>query len=581
MVLMSLAILLVSFISMNIQAAELPGADINVNLSLREVSLRAAFRALADVAGMNIIADNSVQGTVTLNLENITFLEAVELLSKTNGLSYRIIGNTVLIASPDRLQSGFSEKVTKVFELKNSQPEEVKKSLNLLVDDKELRIDNRTNSLVVNTYKTLLPEIKAVIDSLDKPKKQIALQARIEEVSRDKTKELGINWGFGNLNVSPENSTSSTEDNNIVEIGSTELGYKATLNLLESNGDATLLANPQIATIDGEEASINIGDEVPIITTVTTDTETRDKVEFKDIGINLLIIPRVTNNEKIVVKVKPEVSTISGYITSKATGNSYPQISTRKAQTRIRVQDGKTIAIGGLIKDKEIESLAKVPFLGALPMLGKLFQSKSIENKKTELIIFITPKIISDGKEVESEFEKAKQIEEAGHGKIDESLSEGQEEEERNQFTNEKIIPFDYKVRESDTFWSISRRFDISFTKIMDHNDIEYIRPLEAGEILSIPIARDQYYKVQEGDTIESIAEEYKIKAAEIMVINDVHSLKGKAGTKLVLPVKVKAEDRYMDSDNEEAYPTPEQEESSDEVKTTKDQTDDNNKKED
>jgi len=550
-IVISLIVLIMNLFSVNVMAETLPGADTKVNLNLTGVSLRDAFRALAEVAEMNIITDNSVQGNVTINLQDITFLEAVELLAKTNGLSYRIVGNTVLVAPPSRLKAGFSEKVTRVFKLKNSEPAEVKESLNLLVKDSAIRVDDRTKSLVVTAYKSQLPQIKKVINKLDQSKKQIVLQARIEEISRNELEELGISWDFGNLNLDPkqitDKSTSNDDFNNIIEVGSTELGYKAVMNLLESNGNATLLANPQIATIDGEEATIEIGDEVPIVTTVTTDKETTDKVEFKNIGINLKITPRVTNSNEIVVKVNPKVSTITGYVTT--TENKYPQISTREAKTMIRVQDGKTIAIGGLIKDEEIENLTKVPLLGDIPIFGKLFQNKKVDLAKRELVIFITPKIISDGEEAIVERESLVKSKENTQNKSDAEFTpyKVHKDKSRNKDILEdvKIVPFEYKVKGTDTFWSISKQFKISFAAIMEHNGIKYMRPLSAGEVLTIPVPANNYYKVKEGDTVKDIAEEYNIFTQPIRQINSIKSLDGKAGMKLVLPVEVKEEDRY------------------------------------
>jgi len=336
--------------SVNVMAETLPGADTKVNLNLTGVSLRDAFRALAEVAEMNIITDNSVQGNVTINLQDITFLEAVELLAKTNGLSYRIVGNTVLVAPPSRLKAGFSEKVTRVFKLMNSEPAEVKESLNLLVKDSAIRVDDRTNSLVITAYKSQIPQIEEVIDTLDQSKKQVVLQARIEEISRDELEKMGIDWSFDTLKlIGNDGKAMKTLEMFGESVDNATVRYSSILDLLESNNKADLLANPQIATIDGKTASIKIGDQVPIVTTdVDSDGSKSSTVEFKDVGINLKITPRVTNNNKIVVKVRPEVSTVTGYTD---TTPEYPIVSTRTAETNVRIQDGKTFAIGGLIKD--------------------------------------------------------------------------------------------------------------------------------------------------------------------------------------------------------------------------------------
>jgi len=534
--------------SVNVMAETLPGADTKVNLNLTGVSLRDAFRALAEVAEMNIITDNSVQGNVTINLQDITFLEAVELLAKTNGLSYRIVGNTVLVAPPSRLKAGFSEKVTRVFKLMNSEPAEVKESLNLLVKDSAIRVDDRTNSLVITAYKSQIPQIEEVIDTLDQSKKQVVLQARIEEISRDELEKMGIDWSFDTLKlIGNDGKAMKTLEMFGESVDNATVRYSSILDLLESNNKADLLANPQIATIDGKTASIKIGDQVPIVTTdVDSDGSKSSTVEFKDVGINLKITPRVTNNNKIVVKVRPEVSTVTGYTD---TTPEYPIVSTRTAETNVRIQDGKTFAIGGLIKDEEIKAMSKVPLLSELPILGKLFQSESTEIAKRELIIFITPKIISDGEEVDTQLKNEfKSTEEEYNNES--NVKEGQDNNSQNNLIdkkglkNTKIVPFEYKVKGTDTFWSISKQFKISFAAIMEHNGIKYMRPLSAGEVLTIPVPANNYYKVKEGDTVKDIAEEYNIFTQPIRQINSIKSLDGKAGMKLVLPVEVKEEDR-------------------------------------
>lgn len=547
-IVISLIVLIMNLFSVNVMAETLPGADTKVNLNLTGVSLRDAFRALAEVAEMNIITDNSVQGNVTINLQDITFLEAVELLAKTNGLSYRIVGNTVLVASPSQIKAGFSEKVTKVFKLMNSEPAEVKKSLNLLVGGNSIRVDDRTNSLIITAYKSQIPQIERVINKLDRAKKQVVLQARIEEISRDELEKMGIDWSFDTLKlIGNDGKAMKTLEMFGESVDNATVRYSSILDLLESNNKADLLANPQIATIDGKTASIKIGDQVPIVTTdVDSDGSKSSTVEFKDVGINLKITPRVTNNNKIVVKVRPEVSTVTGYTD---TTPEYPIVSTRTAETNVRIQDGKTFAIGGLIKDEEIKAMSKVPLLSELPILGKLFQSESTEIAKRELIIFITPKIISDGEEVDTQLKNEfKSTEEEYNNES--NVKEGQDNNSQNNLIdkkglkNTKIVPFEYKVKGTDTFWSISKQFKISFAAIMEHNGIKYMRPLSAGEVLTIPVPANNYYKVKEGDTVKDIAEEYNIFTQPIRQINSIKSLDGKAGMKLVLPVEVKEEDR-------------------------------------
>ncbi|GAB6137110.1 LysM peptidoglycan-binding domain-containing protein [Halanaerobaculum tunisiense] len=485
-----------------------------INLNFKEIDLKDAFRALADVADKNVITDSSVQGKVTVHLEEITFLAAVELLAKTNGLDYKVVNNTVLVAAPEKLRQGFGEKITDVFKLQNSEPQEVKKSLDSLIKEGLIKVDDRTKSLVVTAYQSQIPMIKRVIKQLDQAKRQVVLQARIEEMSRDRLEELGLNWDIGNFS----SFKFSASDEETVEIGNTGIGvnYKKFLRLLEDRGHASVLANPQITTVTGKEARINIGDQVPIPQT-NSDGETR--VEFKDVGISLKITPRITSPNKVFIKVNPEVSIVSRYKELKTA--KYPIISTRQAQTNVRVEDGQTIAIGGLIKEKELKNLSKVPFLGDLPILGKLFQSSSTEETKKELVIFITPKIIED--------------------KAAKTNTKVQD--------NKQIVTYDYEVQAGDTLWNLSELFNLSFAELIKFNDFKTLPDLKPGQVIKIPVPKDHYYRVQAGDTIEQIVTEYDITRQQVIKMNNLEKLETITGLQLVLPTKVKPTDRVEDFD--------------------------------
>lgn len=507
------------------------------NLNFKEVKLRDAFRALADIANMNVITDDSVSDDkkVTLQLTNITFFEAVELLARTNNLDYKIVNNTVLIAEPGNLRKGFQEKETKVFKLQNAEPKAIKESITSIVDEKSIKVDERAESLIITAYEGQLEKVRTVIKSLDKAKQQIVIQARIEEVSHDGLKELGIDWDFGDLKVSAGGSDSDSGGANL-EVGNVKLSYSSMLNMLEENNQATVLANPQITTIDGKQANINIGDEVPI---VRSGTDGAPKVNFKDVGINLTIKPQITEKNQVFINVTPEVSVVSKYIETQ--GGKYPVVSSRKAQTNVKVESGETIALGGLIKEEEMEKMSKVPVLGNLPVLGKLFQKKNTRREKRELIIFLTPEIIGEKKVVSSESEQK------GSDKSGSSIGSSQVEP--------GIVSIGYKVKEDETLWGIGQKFNIFYAKIMRANNLRSKGEIKAGQTLEVPVPKRYYYRVKKGDTIEEIASKYNIKPERIKDINGISSLDDKYGMKLVLPVKVKDEDWVVDfSKDKEEY---------------------------
>ncbi|WP_018247711.1 LysM peptidoglycan-binding domain-containing protein [Orenia marismortui] len=500
-----LMMLVLSLFSMNLSAF---GEENNIEMNFRGVDLKDAFRAIADISGMNIITDKSVAGPVTVDLKNIPALEAIELLAKTNGLDYRIVGNTVLIGSPEKLKNSFDKRETRVFKLENAIPKDIQKSLELLVGKDSIEIDTRTNSLIVSAYKKEMKDVEKVIFQLDEAKKQVMIEARIEDISRDELDSMGINWNFAKETVSNGASiiwdnVNATKEANVVEVGDVTMDYKSVLGLLKKNGDSVTLANPHLSTIDGKEAVINIGQEIPIIRETKSDDETTREVEFRTVGTILKLTPRITNGA-VSLSISQETSSLDGYI------DNMPKINTKNVTTNVMVNDGKTIAIGGLVSDEQIEELSKVPLLGDVPLLGKLFRERKVKNDKRELVIFITPKIIDISKEAK-------------------------EDQETTNLRTAK-----YLVRKYDTLWSIGKAFNISFAKIMDYNDIESPQMLELGQILKIPVPANRYYTVAKDDDLRSLAERYDIDIQDIKKINNLETLEGKAGEYIVLPVAVK-----------------------------------------
>nr|WP_239550851.1 SPOR domain-containing protein [Halanaerobacter jeridensis] len=283
---------------------------------------------------------------------------------------------------------------TEIFKLENANPEKIKENIDHLVEEGTIKINERTNSLIITTYQDDLEQIDQTIKGLDYSRQQVSLQVRFEEISHTKLKELGIDWKLGSKG---EIDSSSNSDADSFQVGDLEFGYQASLNVLENSGAASVIANPKITTMAGEKAHINIGDEIPIVKVETTEeddgtTETSTEVEYRNVGIDLNILPKIRENGKIFIDLQPEVTT---FLEWKEVGqNRYPKTSVKKVQTKVEVKDGQTIAIGGLIQETERENMSKIPFLGDMPVLGKLFRTEKTEHEKRELVIFITPKII-------------------------------------------------------------------------------------------------------------------------------------------------------------------------------------------
>jgi len=258
-----------------------------------------------------------------------------------------------------------------------------------------------SDTLIVTDTAEVMERVSAIIAELDKKPVQLRIEAKIVEVNLDNKSDLGISWGATHK---PSGSTAEgyfpadIADKSLdIKIGtlSTEFfeNIKINLNALESTGKAKLLSNPSVIAIDNELAQMIVADKIPIITTYESQFSATTQVEFINIGVMLNVVPHVTEEGDIIMDAMPVVDSIKQW-----TGgdNSQPIISSRVANCRVKIKDGETLALGGLIKDEQYKNSDRIPILGRLPLIGRLFGSTQDSKFKTDLVIFITPKIIKD-----------------------------------------------------------------------------------------------------------------------------------------------------------------------------------------
>ena len=290
------------------------------------------------------------------------------------------------------------------FILDYAEPEEIKEKLAKLIStqEAEIYIDNRTHSLVIKAAPMCLDELENLIKRWDVPSKQVQIEAKIMQVSLDKNFQLGIDWEYVSTNgkhrptdydLSSKLGLSLSEGG-IFRVGALSADdYQATLEMLQTTTNSNLLSEPKITVMDGHEANIMVGSTEPyIVRYIDEDTNTTtEETKFKDVGIQLTVKPRITEGGYIRLEIEPEVSSARRV----AEVNNALAIDTSKVKTILMVKDGKTVVLGGLIKDERVETTKKIPILGDIPILGLLFQNKNKANLKTELIIFITPHILT------------------------------------------------------------------------------------------------------------------------------------------------------------------------------------------
>jgi len=359
-----------------------------ISLDLAGADIRDVLEILSKKGDLNIVTDKSLEGEVYISLDKVSILDAIDFILGSQGISYKFAGNTILVGSKTFLDQP-ARLETKIIRLNNMYPKNLVPILNkYLSGDETIQFNDKT--LILNMDSRKLDKLSALIKKLDAEKvPQIILEAQILEISKSMLDNLGVSWtdtyGVGaQANFSPDGLTYA---------GAVSL--QTVISLLESEGKARVLAKPRIKAIHGETASIYIGDKIPYTTlTVGTTGTIAEAVQFVNSGIQLSILPEVNvYNREIKIKIQPEVSYVNGY---RGPNNDIPIVRTRRVDTTVFVKDGNTVLIGGLFNSSDTDNQSRLPFLGRIPFIGKLFSSKKQEQDQTELVIAITPKIIND-----------------------------------------------------------------------------------------------------------------------------------------------------------------------------------------
>jgi type IV pilus assembly protein PilQ len=357
-----------------------------VTIELKGADVRDVLKILAELGNVNIVSDPTVRGEISLSLKEVPITDAVELVTRATGLSYRYVGNTLVVGLPERFKTGFDHIETRIVKLDYASPEDMKDALRLVVPPDKIQMDSRTNSVIVTGVSVELDEAEKIIGKLDVPVPMVRIDARLEEIAQDALDQFGISFqemgeygGFGKVYIRTDPTTGVFQG--------LSLAVGAFLKMLEDSGKAVTIARPSTTTLDGTEARVFIGDKIPVI--ISEQGGETKSVSFIEAGVKLVITPRVNRDGLITVRIRPEVSSILR--TDQTQG--FPHVRTREADLVATVRDGETIAIAGLLQREEIESVLKLPILGDLPLLGLLFQNRKLDTKETEMIIFVTPRI--------------------------------------------------------------------------------------------------------------------------------------------------------------------------------------------
>lgn len=297
---------------------------------------------------------------------------------------------------------------TKVFELSYAKAEDIagKVSEALTKNVGTLKSDKRSNKIIVTDTPQKLEMIAKMIKAFDEKHKEVSITAKIIQIILSDQYKMGVDWeaivsNYHALDLKSNlNIFGSSDKKGKLSIGTiSNDDYTVLVEALDTVGKTNILSSPHITAVNNEEAKILVGSTEPYVTTTTTTpasgpTTTAESVNFIDVGIKLYVTPTIHKDDYITMKIKPEVSSVTRFVTT-GNNNKIPVVETSEAETTVLVKDGVTIVIGGLMKDEKIDTINKIPLFGDLPLIGFVFRNRDKLTRKTELVIFLTPKIIS------------------------------------------------------------------------------------------------------------------------------------------------------------------------------------------
>lgn len=400
------------------------------SLHVENASLSEVLCSLAEVTGQNIVFNGRIQEPVTASLDHVTPEEAIRSLLSASGLVARREGSTLVVFGRSQDKDKAGEGLTS-FRLSYANAKDVAKALKDVLADGKVSCLGGANTVMVGGTPQELMEAAHIIRELDVPEKQVKVEAEVVAVNKSYAKDLGIDWDFKSITGSAEYSRDNWSEQRYVtgengdmkydedgeprvryiehsgwradipegyagiSYGRSAAGHPYTfffqtkLNALVTQGKARVLAKPNVVTMNGREAEILIGSMIPVIVEHMENGVKTTATEYKDAGIKLTYTPIISGSDEITAGVHAEVST--PYLVPEM--KAY-RIITRSASTLVRLQSGDVMTIGGLIDKEEAKTLRKVPILGDIPIIGKLFQSHSKSTDESEIVIIIRAEIV-------------------------------------------------------------------------------------------------------------------------------------------------------------------------------------------
>jgi type IV pilus assembly protein PilQ len=386
----------------SLEAAPEPVED-RITLNIKDIDITEVLKFLSLKRRINVIAGKDVSGPVSVNLYDVPFTIALQAILRSNGFTYHQQDNIIFVtrvSEPSDRAPRSVPPTMQTFRLNYANiPETAEMVQNLLSPSGKMVIGKESKTLLVTDTSETVERVAQLLKLLDDKPRQVLIEAKILEVTLDRSSTLGINWevlfgrnGLGGrlgrvLTQGFATSPATAAPGLFFSVVDTD--FSILLSALQERGDVNTLANPKVLTLDGKEAEILIGSKLGFRVTTTTQTATLESIQFLNVGTQLVIRPSISNDGYILMHVHPKVS--DGVIQA-----GLPSETTTEATTSVLVKDGTTIIIGGLIREREEEIINQVPGLGSLPVLGPFFRSRKETKKKTEIAVLITPYIVPE-----------------------------------------------------------------------------------------------------------------------------------------------------------------------------------------
>jgi general secretion pathway protein D len=357
-----------------------------ISLDFREAGLRQVFDALAKGSGLNFIFDKEVRPDIRVSIavRDVLIENAIALLLEPNQLAGKVLNDNTLMIYPATAPKirEYQDLVIRSFYLENADVKQTQNMIKTMLKTKDTFIDEKLNLLVIRDTPEVIRLAENLISVQDHAEPEVMLEVEVLEILRSQLSQLGLQF--------PDQFTMNSR-------GITGGPYPGSLSLKREVGASNILSNPRIRVRNREKAKILIGNRIPVISSVVTPNTTTpvitDNIQYLDVGLKLEIEPNIHLDGGVMIKMNLEVSTLGDQVTSK-NGTVAFRVGTRNASTVLQLKDGETQTLMGLIQDDEIEKASRLPGIGDIPVLGRLFSNTRTDGQKTEIVLSITPRIV-------------------------------------------------------------------------------------------------------------------------------------------------------------------------------------------